>query len=251
MCERLKYDAIISLGGNCAAASQLQIRGLRNYSLPFDWLYMMDPKAISFLATEFPSGLPNFFKRENLCRFECLQRNGTAPFHYKDDISRFCFIHHFSESLEEGGYEDVEVKIKRRIKRMFDLIENAECVLFILATAFPFESFLSDKLVNSFRNRWPRKRIDFHIMQFGVNELKGGVLSDILTINGYDIYRYKRQMDSYDISFTSSEWSFLDNLVLQEKRRRFSFFDGILYKIWKKISKRLKSKGYGCLGARF
>ena len=35
--HKLSVDLICSLGGDCLAASQQKIRGLRPFSLPFDW----------------------------------------------------------------------------------------------------------------------------------------------------------------------------------------------------------------------
>ena len=38
--DKVSYDLVCSLGGNCAAAFQLGFRGLRVFSLPFDWGYI-------------------------------------------------------------------------------------------------------------------------------------------------------------------------------------------------------------------
>jgi hypothetical protein len=247
--DKVVYDAIISLGGNCSAASQLRMRGLRSVSLPFDWLAMTDASAVSYLADEFPNGLPSFFKRENLVHYECPHRNGTAPFHYEDSLSRFCFIHHFHKSLDAGGYEDVAAKMRRRIERMYRLIEDGSRILFVLATSFYLESVLVDRLVKSFRRRWPEKKIDFRIMQFGVDSLDGW--SDKSLVNGFDVFRYRRPVGPYDLNLTSCEWSFLDTVSLRGTNRKFTLLDRTLYRIWKKISTHLSRKGYGCVGMRF
>ena len=252
MQNKKTYDAIISLGGNCAAASQLRMRGLRPVSLPFDWLAMTDPLAIDFLINEFPVGLPNFFKKGNLVPFNCPHQNGTAPFRYEDAQSRFCFIHHFLQSLSDGGYEEVNAKIRRRIDRMFRLIENGEKILFVLATSFAFNPSLADRLVASFRARWPEKTLDFRFMQFSVSFSDEKVLADESVIDtGYGIFRYRRPVGPYDLNLTSDEWSFLDGVMLSSGRKKFSYIDRKLYHVWKRISQRMMNSGYGCAGIRF
>jgi hypothetical protein len=246
------YDAIISLGGNCAAASQLRMRGLRPVSLPFDWLAMTDPLAIEFLANEFPAGLPGFFKKENIVPFDCPHQNGTAPFHYEDSKSRFCFIHHFHRSLSDGGYEEVRATIGRRLDRMFRLIENGDRILFVLATSFAFDPSLADRLAASFRARWPGKTLDFRFMQFSVSSFDENVLADeSFRDDGCGIFRYRRPVGPYDLNLTSYEWSFLDGVVLSSGRKKFSCIDRKLYHVWKRISQRMMNRGYGCAGMRF
>ena len=44
--DPLKVDMICSLGGDCIAASQQKLRGLRPYSLPFDWCFSDGAEAI-------------------------------------------------------------------------------------------------------------------------------------------------------------------------------------------------------------
>lgn len=47
------YDSIISFGGNCAAASQLRMQGMRLFYLPFDWLSMEGLRTIEWLISVF------------------------------------------------------------------------------------------------------------------------------------------------------------------------------------------------------
>ena len=90
------YDAIISLGGNCGAASQLRMRGLRPYPLPFDWTYMTGPETIEWLCEGFADGFKDFCLKENLDTIEhediillygsFLQQDKLLPlhpFHYR------------------------------------------------------------------------------------------------------------------------------------------------------------------------
>ena len=61
-----EYDAIVSLGGFCGASIQLRARGLRPYSLPFDWLFMEDEQSIKWLTSEVGNDFRSFCLRENL-----------------------------------------------------------------------------------------------------------------------------------------------------------------------------------------
>lgn len=57
MNEATYYDNIISLGGNCSAASQLKQRGLRLQAMPFDYFFLRNEedlkKAIFALKNNF------------------------------------------------------------------------------------------------------------------------------------------------------------------------------------------------------
>ena len=43
-----EYDLIVSLGGNCMVANNLRYRNMRPFSLPFDWVYMIDEKPLKY-----------------------------------------------------------------------------------------------------------------------------------------------------------------------------------------------------------
>ena len=66
MNTKQKFDLVFSLGGNCTAAHNLQYRGLRKFSLPFDWTYIVDEKAIYNLAEGFQTDFKYFLLKENL-----------------------------------------------------------------------------------------------------------------------------------------------------------------------------------------
>lgn len=57
------YDLIASLGGDCSAASQLRLRGLRHEAYPFDWTYigsewrLLDEVELRGVAHARPKGL--------------------------------------------------------------------------------------------------------------------------------------------------------------------------------------------------
>ncbi len=74
-----KFDAIISLGGFCGAAAQLRARGLRPFSLPFDWLVMDSPQTIVYLTKAFERGFDDFCLKENLTVLPWQGGGGGGP----------------------------------------------------------------------------------------------------------------------------------------------------------------------------
>lgn len=249
------YDMIASLGGNCAAASQLRMRGLRLYSLPFDWLYMKDSQTIEWIADNFSRKFDNLMLQENLVPIpeQDLHGGGTAPFGYKDTISGYGFIHHFFGPKDNpAAFNSVKAKMSRRVARFFSKLEEAESILFILATNFSYDENLADNLAKTIRNLYPNKVIDFHFMQFRYK------FSDCTQTARESIDEhlskccYAREIGDYDFEKTSSEWAFLDNVVLKDEARCcLGIKDKFLYKIWKHISKYFLNKGYGCKGVSF
>lgn len=250
----MKYDLIVSLGGNCAAACQLRMRGLRYFSTPFDWLYMQGPETIEWLTEGFAAGYPDFCQKDNLGPIPGNDAYvGVAPYRYKDLKSGYCFIHHFHKaSIENGGYDDVGNMMHRRINRFFKNIANARRVLFILATNFEYDLALAQKLVMSFRSRYPAVQMDFRFMQFGSSKDDEGVLEGHDENSRAEYFHYVRKIGDYDFSKTSCEWSFLDVLAINGKSlRKFSWLDKICYKVWKRMSRYMLEKGLACKGISF
>lgn len=79
--NKRQYDLICSLGGNCAAAHNLQYKGLRPFSLPFDWVYMLNEEPLYKLADCFKDDFSRFFLQENLK--PCLLNKKLYPRNYK------------------------------------------------------------------------------------------------------------------------------------------------------------------------
>ena len=248
------YDAIISLGGNCSAASQLRMRGLRPYSLPFDWTYMTEPKTIAWLCGGFNDGFSDFCLRENLEPI-CHEASGLAPYKYRDRVSGYSFIHHFWKSIEtEKEYHVTYDILRRRIDRLLRVLESSPSVLFLLATNFEYDPTLAVRLLDTIRNRYPGKVVDMRVMQHCVKFDNPLILAerwpDELPFEGG---RYARRIFTYDYSHTDTEWDFLDRLSLTgwPKKKAFSVFDRFRYKIWKRFSKYFRNNGYGCTDLRF
>lgn len=249
-----EYDSIISLGGFCGAASQLRARGLRTCSYPLDWVFMDGPESIEWLAGAFADGFAKFALRENLVPIERDGVGGLAPFKYKDQASGYCFIHHFWRSIDDGdGFDQFSRTMRRRIKRMLSCFSPGKSVLLILATIFPFEQVLAERLLCSVREAFPEVEIDMHVMQFNAVFDSPQVESERWPCDApFTGGRYRRANGAYDLSRTSAEWSFLDGLSIRGYEVPKPHGLSRLYmKLWKRLSKKLRNGGYGVLGIRF
>ena len=251
---RKTYDAIISLGGNCGAASQLRMRGLRPYSLPFDWTYMTDPQTIDWLCRSLEGGFSDFCLRENLEPI-VHEASGLAPFKYRDRVSGYSFIHHFWTPADtEANYQKTYSIFRKRVKRLLDVLDRSASVLLILATNFEYDPASAVRLLETFRRRYPDKTIDLRVMQHNARFDNPLVLAERWPADlPFDGGRYARRIFTYDFSRTDTEWDFLDQLTLSSapEKKRFKGWDRFKYKIWKRFSKYFRNNGYACSALRF
>ena len=202
-----KYDLIISLGGNCMVANNLRYRNMRPFSLPFDWVYMIDKKPLKYLIEGFKD------KFKNLCLFENLEKvqgNDAHKIIYKDNYSGFYFPNHFEKDvIDKSEYKRFYEKLKRRIDRLFNCIEKNNSILFVLACEIPFEESDILELKTTLSKLYPHKKLDFRIMIFNANTNAEKTLD-----NNISIYKYARTQNLYDFTKTNYEWAFLDNIKL-------------------------------------
>lgn len=247
------YDLIVSLGGNCSAASQMRMRGLRFFSLPFDWLFMEDTRPIEYLANGFENGFSDFMLKENLVLHNDDWQGGVAKYKYKDAHTGFCFIHHFHKSIDEpGGYEAAASVMRHRINRLMSKIGLSSRILLILTTDFPFDVALAEKMIAKIRSQYPDKEIDFHMMQFGVVFDDPAIAGRKFVGMPFTGGLYSRAKSTYDLEKTSAEWAFLDEITLSG--HSIPTIDGInkfRYKIWKSLSTRFLNAGFALKGVSF
>jgi hypothetical protein len=165
-----KYDMAISLGGNCAAAMQLDFRGLRKYSLPFDYLFMSDDQTIKWLLNGFQTNFADFFLRENMVELVGDERGDDRHgcVQYKDTLSGFRCIHAFKDHVENNieHYNEIMAMFRRRFERMFEKIKESKRIAFICATPFSFDIKLLKPLQQYLNKKYPDKRLDWYIVQF-------------------------------------------------------------------------------------
>jgi len=210
--DKKEYDLICSLGGNCSVAHNLRYRNMRPFSLPFDWVYMENEKTIQYLIEGFADNFQNLCKRENL---ERLPDTKDHKLIYLDNYSGYCFPNHFSQEIETSDeYFKMSEKLKRRINRLINAIQNSKTILFILSVGFSVNKALLEKLYISLSEMFPDKTIDFNFVQFNAEE---DYSSNDDTGKGVHISTHRRPYNNYDFSQTNFEWEFLDNIKWSKK----------------------------------
>lgn len=208
------YDLVASLGANCSAAHNINLRGLRKVALPFDWTYVVDEKPYLWLTEHLTDDFSGLCLKENLERI-LPNHPEWADAHagflkYIDRGSGFRFVNHFRRPIEERGeYERVHAMLRRRIGRLVESIRTAKRVLFVLATGVVVSNSTLTLLRDAFLRRFPGVSFDFVCLQFdanaeGVQEVAPGIVRR----------QIPRKMNVYDLERTNFEWSFLDEVSL-------------------------------------
>lgn len=105
----------VSLGCLCAVSMELERIGLRQESLPFDWLISKDFGAVLSLVQNHFEG---FLSKENLYQ-------EPTPDYYYDIRFKIHSYHDFTaaKSLDEQ-YEAVREKYSRRIRRFYEIVSS-------------------------------------------------------------------------------------------------------------------------------
>ena len=254
---RREYDFVASLGGNCSTASQLRHRGKRPFSLPLDWTLMCDVRPVQWLPEGLRTRFAGFCLRENLVEYEPpIMEKGIKTYRYLDQATGYRFIHHFHGSVaDEVLYRKVKDVMDRRIDRFYGKASAAERALFILETAFPYDTCLAQDIYRALKSAFPGdgKQIDLLIMQFRADRCHEDVLEDGHLL----IARHERPVNIvYDNQFTAPEWMWMDKLriagvPLPEERRKRSLLVKWKYKLWATLGKSLETDGAGCANMRF
>ncbi|UQZ83950.1 hypothetical protein SK3146_03162 [Paenibacillus konkukensis] len=128
-----KYDYVISLGAACQTTYQLQRNGLRTISGPIDWL------------------VTNSLHKLNLAlldKFICIMDKGSLKYEGEhegklkmhDTLNDMLSVHDFSKEIGfEKSYENFKEKLDRRIQRFFDILKEAETILFVRTQAYSID----------------------------------------------------------------------------------------------------------------
>lgn len=202
-----KYDIVVSLGGNCAAANALRFRNKRFYSLPFDWTYFQDKQALFNFTEGLKNNFADFLLKENLVS---VQENLHGDYlNYFDKKSLYYFPNHFKKEIEnESAYQKVYETFKKRCCRLTELLKKSDSVLFILSTKVHIEVCDIEKILEEIKNLFPDLKIMLRVLLFDCEE------EEILTGNNYIFCKYKRDLNEYDFLKTNYEWNFADNIEI-------------------------------------
>ncbi len=229
----MTHTLVVSLGGNCAVAHNLRFREKRPYSLPFDWVYLVDDRPIRFWIDEVGRGFPDLLRRENLIEMHPGDKE-YAPAHadvkqYIDTASGYRFVNHFKESVEvPGAYETVSASVRKRVERLLSAFSQGGDFLLVLATQVDVSVDLLKRLVAVLSARFPKARFTLRYMHFGQQS------DEIQTEDqGVVVQQVRRMMNDYDCRKTNWEWRFLDDIKVSEcqKRRRCK----VSFDVWPKV----------------
>lgn len=108
---------IVSLGFFCGVAMELERVGLRNCSLPFDWIISGDFQSVLALIANHFEG---FTETDNL-----YQEFEICPSYYYNKACNVHFYHDFSRYKDfKQQYDSFRAKYSRRIERFYQTIER-------------------------------------------------------------------------------------------------------------------------------
>lgn len=124
----------IPLGSACGLAYQLQNKGLRICSFPFDWLRIDNLRQISNCLKDKFNQFLELKTVDESTKFPVFD-DDQFPIEYnpemsiiKENIYGMKFYHDFKKSTQ---LSDVYIKYKRRIDRFYEALLNANSIVFI------------------------------------------------------------------------------------------------------------------------
>lgn len=211
----MTYKLIVSLGGNCAVAHNLRLRNLRPYSLPFDWVYLVDDQPIRFWIDEISCGFSNLLRKKNMIEMRPGDKEYASAHadvkQYIDKASGYRFVNHFKQSVEVSGvYEKVSASIRKRVNRLINSFSQGGDFLLVLATRVDVPIELLQKLVKVLSVQFPRGHFTVRYMHFEQQ------LDNIEECEGVIVQNIRRSINKYDAIKTNWEWHFLDDLKVSE-----------------------------------
>lgn len=208
-----EYDLIVSLGGSCATACQLNTRNLRKISMPLDYVYSKDSRCLEYLAKALEGGFDDWCLRENLVLAKPEEmRPGGAPYQYFDAVTHYMYVHDFEEPCE-SVVEKVREKFKYRLARFESAFAEADRIAIIFDT----EDSGAEKGMALVREAILRKygavkRIDCYLLRFDapkelIREMGGVVIREFS--HSRHLYLFHEKCYEFDMM---DEWQLSDRL---------------------------------------
>lgn len=233
-----KYDLIVPLGNNCSMARTLEMLGLRRYSCPFDWLLANDEDALAQACGLLETHFADFLRPENLKKQADSCDNGKHVSYY-DEGSRRLFLHDFTP---RGDIKAVNAKYKRRIERLYALINKSNSILFVYTAPSPGQA--TDEQCRSAYARLtrlvgPGKEVDFFAMKYS-SDRAGDHYAD----SGEHVLVSEdaRPFDMMFMHYLSPLARFLMGVQAGRECKPHSLLERIYYKINKHTGKWLKKR---------
>lgn len=155
-----QYDFVLGMGTTCHCSQALREAGLQLTSLPFDWVGGPElRKKAEFMV----AGFPGWFEAGTLTQIDSPYT--TARTTAWSDKWGFTPVHDFHRGTPfDEERPKVMAKYRRRIDRMFRLLDASERVLVVYIESPGFPTTSIDEMKEARRllgGRWPRARFDF------------------------------------------------------------------------------------------
>lgn len=223
--KKQTYDAVYSLGTNCAASDYLRRMGLRKGAGPFDWIRAEDPRCpFETILSDFN----NFLQKEDLVLAD-FQDPQKIRCIYHNKRSRYTFFHDFSCELTlEEQFKQVSDKYNRRKERFLKDISSKKKILLVWYAEW--NGFLKQEELKEYAdklNAFFGREIDFLFIQYNSEQKED--------INYYSLAEYA---DCYILGNLAEHPRVEGNLFWDEKRIT-PLFKSISVK--RSIGERIKS----------
>ncbi len=216
------YDGVISLGINCASTMQVDVRGLRSFSGPLDWLTIDASRANLGWQTWTEIITNQFQVTINSKELSPQNLTATSSLDYLGDIllqderQGLLFPHDFSTwPTSYKTIQKVQEQYHRRGKRVAEqLTKGGHWLLVFNNGTFSYSTSNLLQLLTTLRQNFPKSQIDLFAVLFEqVEEIR-----DQEILPGAFITKTRRKFrDSYDFGGRNSTWSWLDKVMLREQ----------------------------------
>ena len=220
MCKHY-YDGVASLGINCASAMQIEVRGLRAFSGPLDWLTIDASQVdvgwktwVRMITTQFQVIVnPSNLTPRNLTATSSVDFLGDILL--QDEHQGLLFPHNFSSwPASPEVIQKVQNQYQRRGARLVERLAKGGHYLFVFNSGnYPCTTSELLQLITNLRHTFPNSHIDLFAVLFKQTEEVNGqeVASGVFVTKTCRSFR-----DRYDFGGRCATWQWLDSVALRE-----------------------------------
>ena len=217
MIENNTYDFVMSLGGSCAVAKQLSFCGLRQRSLPFDWLFHFDNQPLDYLCEAIVNGFEHWMYINDLRPLYDWERGDSTHYQYHDNATGYNSIHDFDYEIHNlAAYNSVKEKYARRFKRLQYYLSKSKDVLLILDARYEVDINKLKKIKVAIESKYNSVDVKIILIQF-ISENE-----EEYELDWIKVFKHTRNHSIADYTSTPDDWNFIKNIKLKD----INFFEG-------------------------
>lgn len=226
-----KFDLIVSLGEDCACTSYLRRFNLQEYSYPFDWLTKASFQTrIELLVNNFE----NFLQKENMLPMQKPSQGLVDENHdyYKDQVFDFYFYHDFKSNIKfDDEFIQVKNKYERRIKRLYQNIEQSKNILFVWWSRDKHQD--ENVIIDSYKKlekKFVNKKVYLLVIEPSQNHTTKYMCNNQVLIERFDNVSYKHNSKwNETMGNEKNNNKIFQKLMLNKTVKEY--FDDIVYKV--------------------